>query len=112
MPKNGLSRVFGRKFVSTISAAFCASGALWAMHGPAPAQDKVPTLMQKDVGWISAGGFLDPPAGMRGPIRQHPAHPFHGNLDGPGQVTPAIGNWEDPVLKPWAAAPMQATSAA
>lgn len=47
---------------------------------------------------------------MRGPIRQHPAHPFHGNLDGPGQVTPAIGNHDDPVLKPWAAAHMKATS--
>jgi hypothetical protein len=36
-----------------------------------------------------------------------PAHPFHGNRDGPGQVTPHIGNTKDPVLKPWAAKQMQ-----
>ena len=57
------------------------------------------------------GGFLDPPAGSgHGPIKQDPAHPFHGNLDGPGQVTPTIGNVADPVLKPWAAAQMQASN--
>jgi hypothetical protein len=67
--------------------------------------------MSSTVGWISQGPFLDPPAGTgHGPIKQHPAHPFHGNLDGPGQVTPAIGNHDDPVLKPWAAAAMKATS--
>jgi hypothetical protein len=110
MPKNEHMKPFGRKLAFGVSIAFCASVALWATHGSAPAQDKIPSLMQKDVGWISAGGFLDPPAGMRGPIRQHPAHPFHGNLDGPGQVTPAIGNWEDPVLKPWAAAYMKMTN--
>ncbi len=43
----------------------------------------------------------------RGPIRQDPAHPYHGNLDGPGQVTPDIGNIKDPVLKPWAAKQME-----
>src|SRR5215831_605058 len=114
MLTNGLVSHFGRRLASSITAAFCLSGALWAMYGMAAAQEtaegKTPMLMQSDVGWISAGGFLDPPAGMRGPIRQHPAHPFHGNLDGPGQVTPAIGNWEDPVLKPWAAAHMKMTN--
>jgi len=114
MLTNGLVSHFGRRLASSITAAFCLSGALWAMYGMAAAQEtaegKTPMLMQSDVGWISAGGFLDPPAGMRGPIRQHPAHPFHGNLDGPGQVTPVIGNWEDPVLKPWAAAHMKMTN--
>jgi hypothetical protein len=43
----------------------------------------------------------------RGPIRPDPAHPLHGNRDGPGQVTPHIGNTKDPVLKPWAAKQMQ-----
>ena len=94
------------------TATLCASVALWAMNDPASAQGKILELMSNSgtVGWISAGPFLDPPAGMRGPIRQHPAHPFHGNLDGPGQVTPAIGNHDDPVLKPWVAAHMKATS--
>src|SRR5258705_2427935 len=79
------------------------------MNG-AGAQERATLLVHAHGGWISPGGFLEPPAGMRGPIRQHPAHPFHGNLDGPGQVTPAIGNWEDPVLKPWAAAHMKMTN--
>jgi hypothetical protein len=77
----------------------------------APAKDAIPQFAGKDVGWISMGGFLDPPAGTgHGPIRQDPAHPFHGNLDGPGQVTPTIGNVKDPVLKSWAAAQMQASN--
>jgi len=94
------------------AAALCAGLAVSAMNSPASAQGKIPEFMSNSgtVGWISAGPFLDPPAGMRGPIRQHPAHPFHGNLDGPGQVTPAIGNHDDPVLKPWAAAHMKATN--
>jgi hypothetical protein len=95
-----------------VSAAFCAGLAVSVINSPASAQGKIPEFMSNSgtIGWISAGPFLDPPAGMRGPIRQHPAHPFHGNLDGPGQVTPAIGNHDDPVLKPWAAAHMKATS--
>jgi hypothetical protein len=94
------------------AAALCVGLAIAAMNSPASAQGKIPEFMSSSgtVGWISAGPFLDPPAGMRGPIRQHPAHPFHGNLDGPGQVTPAIGNHDDPVLKPWAAAHMKATN--
>jgi len=33
--------------------------------------------------------------------RIDPADPFYGNRDGPGQVTPHIGNTKAPVLKPW-----------
>ena len=40
-------------------------------------------------------------------IKPDPDHPYHGNLDGPGQVTPRLGNYKDPVLKPWAAAQMR-----
>jgi hypothetical protein len=95
--------------------AFGAGLAAWATSTPAaaqaPAKDKIPVLAADNLGWISAGGFLDPPAGIgHGPIKQDPAHPFHGNLDGPGQVTPTIGNVKDPVLKPWAAAQMQVTN--
>ena len=103
-------RHFGRQFTLGLTAVFGATIGLCAINGPAPAQDKVPALMQKDFGWIGVGGFFAPPAGMRGPILQHPAHAFHGNLDGPGQVTPPIGNWEDPVLKPWVAEHMKMTN--
>jgi hypothetical protein len=53
-------------------------------------------------------GWLDPPAGLRGPIKNHPDHPLQGNNDRVGrQVTVAIGNHLDPILKPWAAEQMR-----
>src|SRR5207237_6498250 len=53
-------------------------------------------------------GWIDPPAGLRGPIRNHPDHPLQGNQDRQGrQVTLAIGNHLDPILKPWAAEQMR-----
>jgi hypothetical protein len=78
---------------------------------PALAQGKIPDLASSTFAWLSAGAdWRDPPAGMRGPIRQDPDHAYHGNLDGPGQVTVRLGNWKDPVLKPWAAAQMKASN--
>jgi hypothetical protein len=99
----------------TAAIAVGAGVAAWAASmtasAQAPAKDKVPMLAADGLGWISVGGFLDPPPGTgHGPIKQDPAHPFHGNLDGPGQVTPTIGNVKDPVLKPWAAAQMQVSN--
>jgi hypothetical protein len=108
---------FASRAVLLGAAAFCAGVALLTAGASAQAptqastKDKVPQLMSKDFGWISVAGFLDPtPGSGHGPIKQDPAHPFHGNLDGPGQVTPTIGNAHDPVLKPWAAAQMQASN--
>ena len=73
------------------------------------ANSKIPELASAEFAWLVLGvNWADPPTGLgRGPIRQDPAHPFHGNRDGPGQVTPHIGNAKDPVLKPWAAKQMQ-----
>jgi hypothetical protein len=69
----------------------------------------IPALASTDFAWQANGVHrFDPPPGLgRGPIRQDPAHPFHGNLDGPGQVPPDIGDTKDPDLKPWAAKQMQ-----
>jgi len=76
--------------------------------GSASADDKIPNLASHEFAWLVLGvDWLDPPAGLRGPIRPDPAHPLHGNRDGPGQITPHIGNVKDPVLKPWAAKQMQ-----
>ena len=100
-------------FVRATATAICAGLALWAATLGASAQTsavvKIPTLGSVNFAWLAAGvHWFDPPAGMgRGPIRQDPAYPFHGNLDGPGQVTPDIGFTKDPVLKPWAAKQMQ-----
>ena len=53
-------------------------------------------------------GWFDPPAGLRGPIKQDPAYPLRGNDT--GRPTPALGNWRDPILKPWAAEQMRASN--
>jgi len=80
---------------------------------------KIPELSSNSFAWLRVradgrnalygDGWIDPPAGMRGPIKNHPDHPLQGNqLRGPGiQVTLAIGNHMDPILKPWAAEQMR-----
>jgi hypothetical protein len=75
------------------------------------ANENIPPFASISFAWLSAGGFLDPAPGTgRGPIRQDPDIPFHGNNEGPGRVTVPMGNYRDPVLKPWAAASMKATN--
>ena len=97
--------------LGTAASALCAGITLWALNAPASAQGKVPELASSSFAWLAAGAdWRDPPAGMRGPIKPDPAHPYHGNLDGPGQVTIRLGNYKDPVLKPWAAAQMKASN--
>jgi hypothetical protein len=87
-------------------------GLSWLVLASASAQDakgKIPELASTDFAWQAVGvHWFDPPPGLgRGPIKQDPAIPYHGNLDGPWQVTPDIGDVKDPVLKPWAAKQMQ-----
>ena len=109
-PFKALRRCACTMSLVAIVAAFGASllaPALAADQGSA--ENKVPHLASAEFAWLALGvDWLDPPAGLgRGPIRQDPAYPFHGNRDGPGQVTPHIGDTKDPVLKPWAARQMQ-----
>src|SRR5438876_8309118 len=85
----------------------------WAMTPAAFAQapGKIPELGSISFAWLGGGEWRDPPAGLRGPIRNDPDHPYNGNNDRIGeQVTVRMGNWRDPVLKPWAAAKMKATN--
>jgi hypothetical protein len=89
------------------AAAALGTGAVMFAAGAAAAQAPVkgvPALESVDSAWLAFGvHWFDPPPGLgRGPIRQDPAYPFHGNLDGPGRVTVDIGYTKDPVLKPWA----------
>jgi hypothetical protein len=93
----------------TVLTAYANALAQPAAPAETPARDKIPELASAEFAWLVLGvDWLDPPPGFgRGPIRQDPAYPFHGNRDGPGQVTPHIGNTKDPVLKPWAAKQMQ-----
>src|ERR1700674_5707199 len=100
------------------AAAFGASVAIFAAGAPASAQAPskeqapIPALASIDFAWLASGvHWFDPPPGLgRGPIKQDPGYHYHSNVDGPGQVTPDIGYTKDPVLKPWAAAQMQASN--
>jgi hypothetical protein len=94
----------------------CADGSAFAQ-----ASGKIPELAANPSDWawvriradgrnaLFGDGWLDPPKGLRGPIRNDPDHPLQGNVDrGVGrQVTLAMGNYKDPVLKPWAAEQMR-----
>jgi hypothetical protein len=94
---------------STVVAALSIASVVTATA--ASAQGKIPEMASSTFAWLAAGAdWRDPPAGMRGPIRHDPDYAYHGNLDGPGQVTVRLGNWKDPVLKPWAAAQMKASN--
>jgi hypothetical protein len=104
--------------------AALAVGAGIACAGGARAQTKIPALSANPTDWawvriradgrnaLFGDGWLDPPAPLRGPIRNDPDHPLQGNVDrGPGrQVTPAFGNFRDPILKPWAAEAMRVSN--
>src|SRR5262244_4632200 len=96
----------------SLGAALCAATAVWSAPVSAQtAKDSIPELASASFAWrATRAEWSDPPAGMRGPIKNDPDHPYHGNLDGPGQVTVRMGNWKDPVLKPWAAAQMKASN--
>jgi hypothetical protein len=92
-----------RSWRGVAAGAMCAGLASWAIPAAAqaPEQEKIPDLASVSFAWLSAGGFLDPPPGTgHGPIRQDPDIAFHGNNEGPGRVTPPMGNYKDPVLKP------------
>jgi hypothetical protein len=96
--------------------AVCADGSVFAQTS-----GKIPELTSNPSIWawvriradgrnaLFGDGWLDPPAGLRGPIRNDPDHPLRGNADrGAGrQVTLAMGNYRDPILKPWAAEQMR-----
>jgi len=84
---------------------------------------KIPELASNPSSWawvrvradgrnaLYGDGWLDPPAGLRGPIKNHLDHPLQGNNDRQGrQVTLAIGNHMDPILKPWAAEQMRVSN--
>jgi hypothetical protein len=99
---------FGAIAMSAFIAAFADNGAFAQTNG------KIPQFASSTFSWVRVradgrnalfgDGWLDPPAGLRGPIKPHPDHPLRGNQDrGSGQVTLAFGNYADPILKPWAA---------
>jgi len=86
-----------------------------AFTSAAQPNNAVPPLASADFGWQSnVADWRDPPPGYgHGPIKPDPAHPFTSNVEAAQtgtQPTKRIGNAKDPVLKPWAAAQMQASN--
>jgi hypothetical protein len=99
----------GGAFVGFVAMAALGSAVL------AEPNSAIPDLSSADFGWqTNVGDWQDPPAGHgHGPIRNDPAHPFTSNVNAARtgtQPTNRIGNAKDPVLKPWAAAQMQASN--
>jgi hypothetical protein len=88
-----------------------------ALIGAALAEpDKaVPNLASSEFGWQSnVADWQEPPPGHgHGPIRPDPDHPYTSNAEAARTGRPPtkrIGDYKDPVLKPWAAAQMKASN--
>ncbi len=89
------------------SAALIASLSMGAVASNAAQQQKpIPNFMFVDSGWLGFGGtnFIAPKSGP-GPIKNDPKFPYVGNNDETNQQsTERVGNANDPILLPWAAA--------
>jgi len=77
--------------------------------------ESIPPLASADFGWQSnVSDWQQPPPELgHGPIRPDPDHPYTSNAEGARlgtQPTKRIGDYRDPVLKPWAAAQMKASN--
>jgi hypothetical protein len=76
----------------------------------------IPNLASTQFAWLAEGAdWMDPPAGTpgHGRIKNDPDHPFLGNVEAirSGRTpTLRIGDYRDPVLKPWASQLMKATN--
>jgi hypothetical protein len=91
------------------------TGMLAASAARAESANAIPNFASANFGWQSnLEDWEDPPPGAgHGPIKNDPAYPFLNNTEGIRAGTGAtkrITNTKDPVLKPWAAAQIQATN--
>jgi hypothetical protein len=102
-----LSAVAGHVILGCVAATALSSAAM--------ADNAVPPFASAAFGWqTNVADWRDPPPGHgHGPIKPDPAHPFTSNAEAARtgtQPTKRIGDAKDPVLKPWAAALMQASN--
>src|SRR5262245_36286579 len=96
-----------RLVLGTVVGAVCAAFAATA-SAQAPRNENIPELGSTKFAWLVIRPlWIEPGGGLRGPIMHDPEQTKHDNQDGPGQVYPRLGNWRDPVLKPWAAEMMR-----
>jgi hypothetical protein len=108
---------FARRRVALLVGGFVACVTVTALAGTALAEpaSAIPQFASANFGWQSnLEDWEEPPPGLgHGPIKNDPAYPFIANLEGiqtHRQPTKRFSNTKDPVLKPWAAAQMQATN--
>src|SRR5260370_14775837 len=104
-----LSGVVGHVIAGFVAASAVSSAAV------AERDNTVPQFASPEFGWqTNVADWRDPPPGHgHGPIKPDPAHPFTSNAEAARtgtQPTKRIGNAKDPVLKPWAAALIQASN--
>jgi hypothetical protein len=93
-----------------LALAVALGSAAWAESNA-----RIPNFSSSEYGWqTNVADWQDPPPGHgHGPIKPDPAHPFTSNANAARtgtQPTLRIGDAKDPVLKPWAAAQMQASN--
>src|SRR5579864_3948856 len=114
-----------------IAASLVALWILPAVFAKDAESASIPKLASSDFGWqTNYEDWQDPPPGNgHGPMKNDPAYPFVNNsvVDAPENALPArqdpgyiirngtqptvrIANSKDPILKPWAAAAVQATN--
>jgi hypothetical protein len=102
------------KLAGGVFAGFVAAAA-FARVALAEPPSAIPNLASTDFGWQSnVSDWQEPPPGHgHGPIKPDPDHPYISNAEG-GRTgrppTKRIGNYKDPILKPWAAAHMKASN--
>jgi ABC transporter substrate binding protein len=103
---------------SGVVVSFLALTIIPAFSVAARAEDSIPQLGARDFGWnVNFWDFqLDPPPGLgHGPMKTDPNFPYNSQIQNGGSFSggplqPPIVNTKDPILKPWAAAQMQATN--
>jgi hypothetical protein len=112
------STLRSRLVAGGVVAGFLAATLVSSFSVAAPAETSIPQLGSRDFGWnVNFWDFqLDPPQGSaHGPIKTDPNYPYNsqiqnGGFFADGELRPPIVNAKDPILKPWAAAHMQATN--
>ena len=106
--------VFGALLVLALTPAASApapvraDGSIASNLDFAVSKDGIPNLASAEFAWLAdSADWKDPPAGTagHGPMRNDPDHPYFNNVvaERLGRApTLRIGNYRDPVLKPWA----------
>jgi hypothetical protein len=112
------STLGSRSLAGGVVAGFLAAALVPSFSAAGPGADAIPQLGSAGSGWnANFWDFqLDPPPGSgHGPMKTDPKYPYTSQCQNGGCVAgrdyrPPIVDTKDPILKPWAAAQMQATN--